>query len=201
MRGVESILPACDPFILVANHSSKRDTMLVATFLILHRGGRPIHFLADWNFRLIPGVGMLYRTAEVITVTRKSARPQFLNVFKRFYEDPIPSMERARQHLVAGRSVGIYPEGGINKDPVSLLAGRIGAARLSLETGVPVVPMGILPVGAESEQIDMVIGQPLTPPVVDSLPAPYSAVRQWHATMMSEIARLSGKTWRQNASS
>jgi 1-acyl-sn-glycerol-3-phosphate acyltransferase len=196
MHGIQGILPACDPFILVANHSSKRDTILVPAFLMLHRGGRPIHFLADWNFRIIPGVGMLYRCADVITVARKPARPQFLNVFKRLYDDPVPSFERARQHLVAGRSIGIYPEGVVNDDPDRLLVGRSGAARLSLETGVPIVPMGVRSVDAGSKRIKMVIGSPLTPPRVDTAPAPYAAVRSWHAALMSEIAALSGRTWR-----
>jgi len=194
VRGVEHILPRCDPFVLVANHSSRRDTVLMPAVLMLHRGGRPVHFLADWNFRLIPGVGMLYSCAGVITVTRKPARPRFLNVFKRLYDHPVPSIERARQHLAAGRSVGFYPEGVINDDPVRLLAGRSGAARLSLEAGVPIVPMGIRSVDGEAEEVEMVIGPPLTPPAV-AAPAPYSAVRSWHATLMSEIARLSGKTW------
>lgn len=195
IRGVEHILPECDPFVLVGNHSSKRDTVLVSAFLMLHRGGRPVHFLADWNFRLIPGVGMLYSCAGAITVTRKPARPQILNIFKRFYEDPTPPLERAREHLAAGRSVAFYPEGVVNRDPVRLLAGRSGAARLSLEAGVPVVPMGICPVGAGAEQMEMVIGEPLMPPTNDAAPAPQSAVQGWHAVLMSEIARLSGKTW------
>jgi len=192
VNGVEHILPGADPFILVANHSSRRDTVLVPAFLMLHRGGRPIHFLADWNFRLIPGVSMLYNCAGAITVTRKPARPKFLNVFKRFYEDPASPLERAREHLAAGRSVAIYPEGVVNHDPIRLLAGHRGAARLSLETGVPVVPMGIRAVGA---QLAMFIGRPLMPPTIDAIRASRTAVRSWHAVLMSEIARLSGKTW------
>jgi 1-acyl-sn-glycerol-3-phosphate acyltransferase len=195
IRGIEHILPGCDPFILVANHSSRRDTVLVPAFLMLHRGGRPVHFLADWNFRLIPGVGMLYSCAGVITVTRKPARPQFLNVLKRFYEDPVSPIERARQHLVAGHSVAFYPEGVVNHDPIRLLAGHSGAARLSLEASVPVVPMGICPVSAEAEELEMVIGEPLMPPTIDAVRASKTAVSSWHAVLMSEIARLSGKTW------
>jgi 1-acyl-sn-glycerol-3-phosphate acyltransferase len=195
IRGIEHILPDRDPFILVANHSSRRDTVLVPAFLMLHRGGRPVHFLADWNFRLIPGVGMLYSCAGAITVTRKPARPQFLNVLKRFYDDPVSPIERTREHLVAGRSVAIYPEGVVNHDPIRLLAGHSGAARLSLETAVPVVPMGIRAVGAEAEQMEMIIGQPLIPPTIHAATVPQSAVRNWHAMLMSEIARLSGKTW------
>jgi hypothetical protein len=47
---------------------------------------------------------------------------------------------RARVCLALGRSVGIFPEGTVNRDPHRLLAGRRSAALLSLERRVPVVP-------------------------------------------------------------
>src|SRR5262249_15944983 len=119
------------------------ESLMVPAALCLNRGGRIIHFLADWNFRLIPGVGYIYSRAQVVTVTRKSAKPRFLNVLKPLYEQAVPPHERARRHLASGRSVGIFPEGEVNRDPDRMLRGRRGAARLSLETGAPVVPMGI----------------------------------------------------------
>src|SRR5262249_11648955 len=141
--GIEHLRTQHDPFILALNHSSYNEAVLVPALLILHRGGQLIHFLADWNYRLIPGVGLIYRRAETITVTRKSARPKILNVLKPLYLHPLSAFERSRQHLVAGRSIGVFPEGKINRHPRWLLAGRRGAARLSLETGAPVVPAGI----------------------------------------------------------
>lgn len=204
MHGTEHILPDCDPFILVANHSTVRDTVVMPAMLMLQRRGRPVHYLADWNFRLYPGVGLLYDAAEVITVTRKSVPIPLLNKLKRFYDDPIPSIERARRHLLNGRSVGFFPEGTINRDPARLLVGRSGAARLSLETGVPVVPMGVRFPEAPADQsragpMEAFIGAPLVPSKVDATPAPYSAVRDWHATLMREIGRLSGKEWHRGA--
>jgi 1-acyl-sn-glycerol-3-phosphate acyltransferase len=62
--GLQHIRPAQDPFILVANHSTLCEALLVPAMLLLHRGGSRVHFLADWNFRLIPGVGFLYARAE-----------------------------------------------------------------------------------------------------------------------------------------
>jgi 1-acyl-sn-glycerol-3-phosphate acyltransferase len=62
---------------------------------------------------------------------------------KPFFAVSVPPLEQARQHLIAGRSIGIFPEGTVNRDRSQLLRGRYGAARLSLETGVPVTPAGI----------------------------------------------------------
>lgn len=206
MHGSEHVLPECDPFILVANHSTVRDTVVMPAMLMLQRHGRPVHYLADWNFRLYPGVGLLYDSAEVITVTRKPVPIPLLNKLKRFYDDPVPSIERARRHLLNGRSVGFFPEGTINRDPARLLTGRSGAARLSLETGVPVVPMGVRFPEASADRstagpMEAFIGAPLAPPKIDAVPAPYSAVRDWHATLMREIGRLCGKEWHRGARS
>lgn len=199
IRGLEYLPSGADPFILVANHSSKRDAVVMPALLMLHRGGRPIHFLADWNYQLIPGVSWIYRRAGAIVVPRKPARPRFLNVFKPYLVDPVSPIERARQHLVAGRPIGIFPEGRVNRNPNALLVGRHGAARLSLETGVPVVPMGLRFPEARGEALGIMeidIGMSLSPPDIDTAKAPLAVVRDWHATLMSEIARLSGKAWR-----
>lgn len=129
--GLEHVDPGNDPFILVLNHSTRREALLVPAVLMLHRGGRLIHLMADWNFRLIPGIGLVYRRAETITVTRKSARPAFLNVLKPLYREKLTVLERARAHLLAGKSVGIFPEGRVNCDPDRLLKGRTAYGRLN----------------------------------------------------------------------
>jgi 1-acyl-sn-glycerol-3-phosphate acyltransferase len=202
LYGIEHILPDRDPFILAMNHSTRTEAALVPALLFLRRGGRLIHLLADWNFRLIPGIGLLYRRAQAVTVTRKSARPRLLNVFKPLYRHPLPPLEQARGHLLLRRSVGIFPEGTVNRHPARLLAGRAGAARLSLETGVPVVPLGIRFPGLRRAEpitdraaMEVHIGAPLRPPRCGSSSVSPRGVRAWHAAIMSEISRLSGKTW------
>lgn len=200
--GLRHIRPAQGPFILVANHSTLCESLLVPAMLLLHRAGSRVHFLADWNFRLIPGEGFLYARAEVVTVTRKSAKPRLLNVLKPIYAHPLPTLERARAHLAAGRAVGFFPEGEVNRDPTQLLRGRRGAARLSLETGAPVVPVGICfrdsgpgrpPV--RSCAIELRIGPPLIPRGPQRRPASLSAVSEWHGVIMTEIGRLANKAW------
>ncbi|KAB2915506.1 MAG: 1-acyl-sn-glycerol-3-phosphate acyltransferase [Hyphomicrobiaceae bacterium] len=202
VHGLQHVRPAMDPFILAMNHGTRRESLLVPALLFLNRGGRLIHFLADWNFQLIPGVGLIYRRAQVVTVTRKSAKPRALNGLKPFFRQVLPPFELARAHLLAGRPVGIFPEGTVNRDPDRLLRGRRGAARLSLETGAPIVPMGIRFPGVEPGSpvpehaaMELHIGAPLTPPGSPGHRASVGAVSTWHAAIMNEIARLSGKAW------
>jgi 1-acyl-sn-glycerol-3-phosphate acyltransferase len=203
----ERVMPNQDPFILVANHGSRRETVYLTAALMLARGGRPVHFLADWNFRLIPGIGYLYARTGAITVTRKDARPRVLNRLKPWFLHATPALEQARARLLAGGSLALFPEGTINRDPRRLLRGRCGAARLSLETSVPILPVGIrfcggpgdTGHGASGRPMGISIGTPLAP-LRDATgdatgKASLADVRAWHAEVMTAIATLCGKTW------
>jgi 1-acyl-sn-glycerol-3-phosphate acyltransferase len=200
IAGLEHIAPDRDPFILVLNHSTRLEALLVPPLLFLLRRGQRIHFMADWNFRMIPGVGLLYRRAGVITVARKPARPRFLNLLKPLFTDRMSPTEQARRHLAAGRSIGVFLEGTVNRDPLRLKRGRPGAAQLSLETGAPVVPVGLrfptVPHGAaipEGSPMAIEIGPPLIPSAA-AKPA-HAAIWAWHGEIMTAIARLSRKSW------
>jgi 1-acyl-sn-glycerol-3-phosphate acyltransferase len=200
VRGLERVAPEHDPFILALNHSTKLEALFLPAFLLHARGGKSLHFLADWNLKLVPGMACLYRAGDVITLDRKPARPRFLNVLRPWLTDRVPAFTRAEERLAAGASVGIFPEGTTNRDPHRLLRGFNGAARLSLQTGVPVIPVGVrfpehqhvarIP---ELAPMEMEFGPPLVPPAERDLTA--AATRAWHACVMCELARLSGKTW------
>jgi 1-acyl-sn-glycerol-3-phosphate acyltransferase len=198
--GLHHVRAAHDPFIFAINHSTRTESLLVPALLILHRGGRLIHFFADWNFRLIPGIGLIYRRAQTITVTRKPAKPAFLNALKPFYMTSPCALERARQQLANGHSVGIFPEGTVNRDPGRLLLGHRGAAYLSLTTRTPVIPAGIRFPGAQGRiddhaHMEVSIGAPLAPPGIHGRRPSRAELRGWHAVVMNEIGRLSGKPW------
>ena len=200
VRGLERIAPELDPFVLALNHSTKLEALFLPAFLLHARGGKPLHFIADWNLKLVPGIAFIYRAGDVITLGRKPARPRFLNVLRPLLTDRVPVFTRAAERLAAGASVGIFPEGTTNRDPRQLLRGFNGAARLSLQSGVPVIPAGVrFPKHQDAARIpelapmEIEFGMPLVPPVERDLTA--SAVRAWHARVMNEVAILSGKTW------
>lgn len=191
--GVENILPERGPFVLVANHSTRLEALVLPLMLLLLRGGQHVHFLSDWNFQLIPGLATLFRVGQVITVPNKPAKPAFLNAFKPLIVSDVPPMDQARRKLAAGHPVGIFPEGTVNRDPVRLLRGRKGAARLSVEMGVPVVPVGLtfpeivsgVPV-PDGTPIHIRFGAAMHPPAG-------AALADWHIEIMRAIAALCGK--------
>ena len=202
IEGLEHVALGRDPFIFVLNHSTKLETMFLPPLLIYLRDGYRIRFMADWNFQLVPGVGLIMRSGGVITVCKKPARPRILNVFKRFYEHDKPSADRAREVLDGGESVGIFREGRVDRDPEAVLPGPPGAARLSLESGFPIVPAGIrfpnLPPGRPNSSrygMSLHIGPAMMPPSEPGRRASRGDVRAWHETIMRAIGHLSGKAW------
>jgi 1-acyl-sn-glycerol-3-phosphate acyltransferase len=199
--GWEQVRSANDPFILAPNHCSRREALLLPALLALYRDGRQVHFLADWNYLLWPLLGSLIQMNDPIIVARKPARPGVLNVFKPLFQTEETPYRQARHRLLAGQSLGIFPEGTVNRRTQCLLRGQSGVARLSLETGAAIIPVGIRLAGPPSRfaLLDPVIvrmGRPLRPPTdyIGST-APAAAVREWHAITMQAIADLSGKTW------
>jgi 1-acyl-sn-glycerol-3-phosphate acyltransferase len=185
IEGAERIAPERDPFILAMNHTCRREALLVPAVLVLLRRGRRIHMLADWNFKLIPFVSTLYARSGAITVDQKRARPRWLEVFRPWLVDAEPAHTRARAMLAAGRPVGLFPEGTVNRNPTALLRGRRGAAQLAVETGAPVVPAGLR--RSADGRLTLHVGAALAPMARD--------VEGTHARLMQAIATLSGKSW------
>jgi 1-acyl-sn-glycerol-3-phosphate acyltransferase len=113
---------------------------------------------------------------------------------------PPGALNSARLYLETGRSVGIFPEGTVNRDPDRLLLGHRGAAYLSIATGTPVVPVGIRFPEADGRigdhaRMEVEIGAPLAPPRPKSRRPTRAELTGWHATLMGEISRLAGKAW------
>lgn len=117
-------IPPAGPLIIVANHVTYADPVLVS--IPVHR---PVHYMA-WNalFR-VPGLAWLIRRLRAFPVEIESA-------------DPRATREAVRL-LQAEEAVMIFPEGGRSPD------GRLGrfkpgAFRLACALGVPLLPVTIL---------------------------------------------------------
>ncbi|MBT8228120.1 MAG: 1-acyl-sn-glycerol-3-phosphate acyltransferase [Dactylosporangium sp.] len=125
-RGAEHI-PASGGVILVANHVSHFDPLVLAHFV--YETGRWPRFLAKASLFDIPVIGGLMRAVQQIPVRRGTA-------------DAAKALDAAIQAVRSGKSVIIYPEGTTTRDPdLWPMRGKTGVARLALETGAPVVPV------------------------------------------------------------
>ena len=126
-RGVEN-LPVSGGIVVVTNHISHADPFVVAHFL--HDSGRVPRFLAkEVLFRLF-FAGQVLRGARQIPVYRETV-------------DATKAYSAAVSAVLAGECVVIYPEATLTRDPALWpMTGKTGAARVALETGAPVVPVG-----------------------------------------------------------
>lgn len=111
------------------------------------------------------------------------------------------SLDSGRMALTQGRLLGIYPEGTRSPDG-RLYRGKIGVARLALETGLPVIPVAMIgtdrmqPIGQRIpslRRVGMIVGEPL--PVERGAITDQAAVRALTDQIMASIQRLSGQEY------
>jgi 1-acyl-sn-glycerol-3-phosphate acyltransferase len=111
---------------VACNHLSYLDPLANA-YAVVKAGRRP-RFLAKDELFKIPVVGSALNGAKQIPVDRSS-------------RDATP-LRKAQQALRAGEVVVIYPEGTVTDRVDHLpMEGRTGTVRLSLASGIPIVPL------------------------------------------------------------
>jgi 1-acyl-sn-glycerol-3-phosphate acyltransferase len=120
-------LPRSGPFIVVANHCSNLDPLMMG-WATGNQVGRVVHFMAKIEMRHWPVIGWLATQAGVYFV-RRGERDRAAQRF---------SLET----LAAGRPIAIFPEGTRSKDG-RLKAGKPGTALIAMRSGAPIVPAGI----------------------------------------------------------
>lgn len=134
-------LKISQPVIFAYNHNNYFETIVLGSYLINRWPKRRLSFIVDWMYGHLPVIGWLLRSFQPIYVYRKRARWDFLNRRK---ETPArQSLQECLACLAQGGSLGIFPEGTRNPDPLVLKRGRRGIGEIALRSEVPVVPVGI----------------------------------------------------------
>lgn len=127
LHGIEANVPDEGPALLVCNHVSYMDALLIAGQV-----PRPIRFVMDHRIFSIPVLSWIFRTAKAIPIA--GAR-----------EDPA-LMQRAfdviDQALADGELVAIFPEGALTRDG-EIAPFRSGVEKILARRAVPVVPMAL----------------------------------------------------------
>ncbi|SIT78258.1 1-acyl-sn-glycerol-3-phosphate acyltransferase [Microbacterium sp. RU33B] len=151
-------VPKSGPVIFASNHLSFIDSIAIPV-----TAPRPVHFLAKSSY--FDGTGFsgwvsreFFTAIGAIPVQRGAGQAA------------MDALGQQRQLLEAGKAVALYPEGTRSLDG-RLYKGRTGVAFLALQTGAPVVPVGligtndVMPVGAKmpslKHRITVKFGEPL----------------------------------------
>jgi 1-acyl-sn-glycerol-3-phosphate acyltransferase len=121
-------IPATGGCILVFNHVSHVDPLTAAHLVYDH--GRMPRYLAKSGLFKNKAMASFLTAAGQIPVERLSRNAK-------------GAFDAAVAAVRAGECVVVYPEGTLTRDPdLWPMAGKSGAARIALETGCPVIPVG-----------------------------------------------------------
>jgi 1-acyl-sn-glycerol-3-phosphate acyltransferase len=186
VEGLEHI-PAEGPAILASNHLSFLDHFFLPAYV-----DRPIFFLgksdyfSGWQRHFFENVG-------VMPVNREGG------------DAGEASLRKGEEILREGKLLGIYPEGTRTPDG-RLYRGKTGPVRLSLRTGVPIIPVAmigvfeILPPGATLPRLGGRVGIRIGAPI--DIPGRYAgreedrfALRSATDEVMYELMLLSGQEY------
>jgi 1-acyl-sn-glycerol-3-phosphate acyltransferase len=136
-----SHVPRTGPVIFASNHLSFIDSVAIPV-----AAPRPVHFLAKSSYFDGRGIGGWF-SREFFTAI--GAVP----VERGAGQAALDALDQQRRLLDEGKAVALYPEGTRSLDG-RLYKGRTGVAFLALQSGAPVVPVGligtadVMPVGA-----------------------------------------------------
>ncbi len=126
IQGVEH-LPRSGPFILVANHCSNLDPLMMG-WASGNQIGRVVHFMAKIEMRTWPVIGWLATQSGVYFV-RRGERDRAAQTF-------------SLTALADGRPIAMFPEGTRSRTG-HLRDGKPGAALIAMRSGAPIVPAGV----------------------------------------------------------
>ncbi len=119
----EEQLKKGDSYMLVANHTSMLDIMLM-----LHVSKNPFVFVGKKELVKIPLFGFFYKRV-CIMVDREDSKSR-MGVYR-----------RAQKRLSNGLSICIFPEGGVPEEHVMLDTFKDGAFKMAIAHNIPIVPM------------------------------------------------------------
>jgi 1-acyl-sn-glycerol-3-phosphate acyltransferase len=140
--GLENLSGSGSASIYVFNHNNSLEVLMVPALLMYHLGGISISFVIDWMYGKVPILGSLMNMTDPVYVYHKRSWLPFIEA-ARPATASADTIERCAEKLRAGRSIGIFPEGTRNSDPQTLVRGKSGVGHIALQSGVPVIPVGI----------------------------------------------------------
>ena len=127
VHGIEKHVPDEGPALLVCNHVSYMDALLLSSAV-----PRPIRFVMYYKIFNTPGARWAFKAANVIPIAGRSEDPELM-------ERAFAAVDQA---LAEGELVCIFPEGRLTPDG-EIGSFKPGTERILAARPVPVVPMAI----------------------------------------------------------
>lgn len=189
-KGLDNV-PAEGAAILASNHLSFSDSIFLPLMV-----RRPVIFLAKSEYFTGTGLkgrltALFFRLSNQLPMDRSGGAASEL------------SLQAGKDVLGGGGLLGIYPEGTRSPD-ARLYRGKVGVARLALQTRVPVIPVAMIgtekvqPIGKRLpniRRIGVIFGQPLDFSRYYGMEDDRLIQRAVTDEIMYELMRLSGQEY------
>ncbi|MEL1265474.1 MFS transporter [Pseudoxanthomonas putridarboris] len=127
LHGIEKNVPDEGPALLVCNHVSYMDALILAATI-----PRPVRFVMYYRIFNIPVMSWIFRTARAIPIAGAKENPELM---RRAFDE----IDAA---LANGEIVGIFPEGALTRDG-EIAPFKSGMEKILARRPVPVVPMAL----------------------------------------------------------
>ncbi len=190
VKGLDNV-PQDGAAILASNHLSFSDSIFMPVMV-----PRRVSFLAKSEYFTGTGLkgrltAMFFRLTNQLPMDRSGGAASKL------------SLQAGRDVLADGGLLGIYPEGTRSPD-ARLYRGKVGVAKLALQTRVPVVPVAMIgtekvqPIGKRLpniRRIGIIFGQPLDFSRYYGQEEDHAVQRAVTDEIMYELMRLSGQEY------
>ncbi|GIJ49702.1 1-acyl-sn-glycerol-3-phosphate acyltransferase [Virgisporangium aliadipatigenens] len=185
VTGAENV-PKHGPVIVAANHHSFIDSTILPMAT-----GRQLFFLAKDEYFQNPVTRFVMKELNQIKVDRSSGRASLM------------AIDAALPFLFAGKPLGIFPEGTRSPDG-RLYRGRPGVAKLALDSGAPIVPVGLFgtegvqPIGKRfpgTGRVRVVIGKQLDLAPFRNEQHNSRLYREIAELLMRQIAEITGQEY------
>ena len=125
--GVEDKVPDEGPALLVCNHVSYMDALILSGAI-----PRPIRFVMYYKIFKTPGAGWIFKAARAIPIAGTREDPLLME----------KAFEEVDAALAAGELVCIFPEGALTRDG-EIAPFKSGVERILARRPVPVVPLAL----------------------------------------------------------
>ena len=127
LHGIEKHVPDEGPALLVCNHVSYMDALILAATI-----PRPVRFVMYWKIFNIPVMSWIFRTAKAIPIASAKEDPALMQ----------RAFDEVDAALAEGELVCIFPEGRLTRDG-NIAPFKSGVERILQRRPVPVVPMAL----------------------------------------------------------
>ena len=127
ITGVEDNVPDEGPALLVCNHVSYMDPLIISAAV-----PRPIRFVMYYRIFRVPGMNWVFRAYRAIPIAGSKEDPDVMEA----------AFAEVQAALAAGEVVCIFPEGALTRDG-RIAPFRGGVERILAANPVPVVPMAL----------------------------------------------------------